>query len=317
MHPARALFEHEAWANRELLRRCAEFDPALLTAETAGTRGTIPRTLTHLAGTSQFLLTVLTGQEPARPIVAGEQLDVAALEPVVEANAAGWRSLLDGAPDPDGPMWPERQASPPRWVPMVQLVHHGDTHRAHVGTVLGAAGQRPPRLDGWAFGALDPTARGEAGEWGDALLLRCFDHVGWAVHTVVEHCVNLGEPALRATAAGTYGTAQETLTHLVDAYAGYLTWLVGGEDVELQGAAEPDVLREWVDRARRDWRAYLEAGPDHERSVATSGRPAPAWVMTLQAVHHTNDHLAHVGTILGAGGLPVPDVDAWAYDTSA
>src|SRR5262249_9699998 len=143
------------------------------------------------------------------------------------------------------------------------------------------------------------------------------DHVGWATHQVLEHCLGLGDPALLATAAGTYGTVQETLTHLVDAHAGYLGWLTGAEDVELKGAAEPVVLREWEDRGRTGWRAYLEAGPDHERSVATGGRPAPAWVLTLQAVHHANDHLAHVGTILGANGLPVPEVDVWAYDTSA
>jgi hypothetical protein len=47
--------------------------------------------------------------------------------------------------------------------------------------------------------------------------------------------------------------------------------------------------------------------------VPTAGRDAPGWVVTMQAVHHLNDHLAHVGTILGANDLPVPSADVWAH----
>jgi uncharacterized damage-inducible protein DinB len=315
MHPIRALFDHEAWANRQVLRHCAELDPALLARETPGTFGTIPRTMTHVAGTGQFLLALLTGQPPAEPIVAGEQRDVAALGPVAEANAAGWRSLLGGPADPDGPIWPAERG-PDRWVVMVQCIHHGDSHRAHVGSVLGAAGAQPPRVDGWGFGLADPADGGPVGEWADGLLARCFDHAGWAASVVLEHCLGLGEAALGATAPGTYGTVHETLTHLVDAHCDYVHRLDGGGAVLLEGAAEPDVLREWVERGRARWRSYLAAGPDHECLLPAGGRPAPAWVVTLQAVHHANDHLAHVGTILGANGLPVPDADAWAYSTA-
>lgn len=317
MHPVRALYAREAWANRELLRRCTELDPDVLARETPGTLGTIPRTLAHVAGTGQFLLLLLTGRRPADAIAAGDQRGFAALARIEEENAARWQSLLDDAPDPDQAIWaqdPERSGGPGRWVLMAQYLHHGDTHRAQVGTVLGAAGLPPPRLDGWAFGSLDPAPEGPAGEWADRLLLRCFDHADWATHEVLEHCLALGEAALAASAPGTYGTVHETLTHLVDAHCGCLAWLMGEEDVVLEGAAPLDMLLAWQQRGRTGWRAYLESAPDHERSVRTAGgRDAPAWLVTLQAVHHVTDHLAHVGTILGASGLPVPDVDAWAY----
>ena len=60
---------------------------------------------------------------------------------------------------------------------------------------------------------------------------------------------------------------------------------------------------------------------DHEARanrelLPAGGRPAPACVVTPQAVHHANDHLAHVGTILGANGLSVPDIDVWAYHSA-
>lgn len=34
MHPIRALFGHEAWANRELLRHCGALDAGVLARET-------------------------------------------------------------------------------------------------------------------------------------------------------------------------------------------------------------------------------------------------------------------------------------------
>jgi uncharacterized damage-inducible protein DinB len=315
MHPVRALFDHEAWANDELLRRCGELPAAVLARETPGTRGTIPRTMTHLVGTGQFLLALLTGRPEADAILAGQEDSVGALVPLALAGASRWRSLLEESPDPDGPIGPEMHGVS-RWVVVVQYLHHGEAHRAEVGTAMGAAGVQPPRIDGWAFGSRDPAAVGSAGAWGDALLMRCFDHVGWATQRMLEHCLDLGEAALGATAPGTYGTAHETLTHLLDSHAGYLQWLREVEEVELARGAEPDVLRRWLEGARRDWRAYLEAGPDHERSVPTRSRPAPAWVLTMQAVHHANEHLAHLGTILGANDLPVPDVDVWAYHSA-
>jgi len=316
MHPVRALFDHEAWANRELLVHCAEMEPALLARETPGTLGTIPRTMTHVVGTGQLLLALLTGRQTADPILAGQERDLAALVSVAEENAAGWRALLDGSPEPDAPIWPENRG-PDRWVLLVQCIHHGDSHRAHVGSVLGAGGAEPPRVDGWGFGLTDPADGGPVGEWAEGVLVRCFDHAGWATHLLLEHCLGLGEAALGATAPGTYGTVHETLTHLVDAHGDYVRRLTGAEDyVFLEGPAEPDLLREYLERGRAGWRAYLESRPDHERLVASGRRAAPAWVVTLQAIHHASDHLAHVGTILGANGLPVPDVDVWAYSTT-
>jgi uncharacterized damage-inducible protein DinB len=316
MHPVRALVDHEAWANEELLRRCAGLSPEVLEREAPGTRGTIPRTMTHVVGTGQFLLALLTGQRDADAILAGEQRDAGALQTLARDNVARWRSWLDGSPDLDAPLGPEMHGVA-RWVLVAQYLHHGDTHRAHVGTVLGAAGIEPPWVDGWAFEAHHPNAVGAAGRWGDALLLHIFGHTGWAMREALEHCLGLGETALGATAAGTYGTLHETLTHLIDAHAGYVAQLLGAEDVELKGAAEPEVLREFAEQGRSRWHAYLEAGPDHGQIVPNWGRrPVAAWVLTLQAVHHANDHLAHVGTILGANGLSVPDVDVWAYHSA-
>jgi uncharacterized damage-inducible protein DinB len=123
----------------------------------------------------------------------------------------------------------------------------------------------------------------------------------------------VGDEVLAATARGTYGTLRETLTHQLDADADYLCRLTGGEYVPLEGAADPDVLRSYAERAREGWRAYLVGAPDHEREVVRDERAAPTWLVVVQAVHHANEHRAHVGTILGANGRSGPDVDVWSF----
>jgi hypothetical protein len=106
----------------------------------------------------------------------------------------------------------------------------------------------------------------------------------------------------------------ETLTHLVDSDGAYLSLLTGAPDVVLEGSADPGILRRCAERWRELWLAYLEAAPDHARVVEVSdGRRVLAGVLTMQAVHHANDHCAHVRTILGANGFPVPEADVWAY----
>jgi uncharacterized damage-inducible protein DinB len=52
-------------------------------------------------------------------------------------------------------------------------------------------------------------------------------HNAWATTQVLEFCRGLDEPALHATAPGTFGTAIATLRHLIDSEAGYLFRLTG------------------------------------------------------------------------------------------
>jgi uncharacterized damage-inducible protein DinB len=315
MHPTAALFGRHAWATRELLRFCRSLQPDLLEREAPGTRGSIRTTLTHLVGTEQLLLSIVTGEEAGDPIRRGERRDLAALEPLADENARRWRSVLAASPDPERQTWRTqdgRRTGTPGWVVMVQCVHHGDEHQAHVGSVLGAVGQ--PRLDGWAFLSCDDRWDAPPGAWADALLARFVAFSGWATGEVLEHCLGLGGRALEATAPGTYGSVRETLAHLVGSDGSFVGWVSGVPTVPLEGAPSPDALRSAARRSREAWSAYLESGPDHER-LADDGEEhlAPAWVLAVQALQHAGEHRAHVATILGANGLPLPAADAWAY----
>jgi uncharacterized damage-inducible protein DinB len=298
MHPLAALFAHGDWASRALLRHCADLDRALLERDVPGTRGSIRTTLTHLVGTEQHYLAGLTGREASDPIRRGDRRDPAALEPLARESAERWRAVLQD-PRPSDP------------VVLVQCIHHGAEHRTQVLSSLAAAGAAEPALDVRAFGEREAWT---PASWADALLPAFFAFSAWATREWLRHCASLGGPAMTATAPGTYGPVRDTLAHVVDVDGSYLSWLTGAPATLLTGAVDPDELLRHAAHAEEGWRAYLESAPDHERTVrAGAGGQVPAWLLTVQAVHHANEHRAHAGTALGASGLPVPEADAWAH----
>jgi uncharacterized damage-inducible protein DinB len=145
-------------------------------------------------------------------------------------------------------------------------------------------------------------------------------HHGWATARLLTYCQDLDEAALNATTPGAYGTITETLRHLVDAEMSYLFRLTGawserpwpydeavGIDVLLERAA---LLAETlVQFLADDWDddRLGEAYGDDEVFAVHAG------VFLTQAIHHANEHRAHVCSILGAAGYEPPEVSAWAY----
>jgi uncharacterized damage-inducible protein DinB len=294
----------------------------VLQRECPGTFGAIAPTLGHIVRGEQNYLKRLTKDDPSEWVMWDRPLGLDRLAALAEEGSERMRAVLAAGPDPQRLVWGEwqsRRVGVTDWVVLVQHVHHGDDHRAQIGTTLGTVGIDPVNLSAKAFVSTGPAPPDgvAAGAWADALLSRFLDHSGWATHALLEHCLGLGDEALASTIRGTYGTLHQTLTHLVDADADYLSWLTDGEAVPLEGAAEPDLLRQYVARAREGWRAYVESAPDHERVVVAAGdRSAPAWVLALQAVHHANEHRTQACSILGARGLSHPDLDGWAYGTA-
>jgi len=75
-------------------------------------------------------------------------------------------------------------------------------------------------------------------------------------------------------------------------------------------------LRAVFEEQAERWEALLERG-----SALTVTLPAQrGWPEThhaetllfLQCLHHGNDHRTHIGTVRGAHGRSVPDLDGWA-----
>jgi uncharacterized damage-inducible protein DinB len=318
VHPVLGLYARNAWANREVLRACASLDLSVLQRECPGTFGAVAPTLGHIIRGEQDYLQRYTGEGPSEWVPRDRPLGLDRLADLAEEGDERLRAILATGPDPEQLIWGEwegRREAVAAWVILVQHVQHGDDHRAQIGTALGTAGVEPVNLSARAFDSTGPTPPDgvAAGAWADRLGPRFLAHSGWATEALLEHCLGLGDEVLTATAGGTYGTLHETLTHLMDADADYLSWLTGGEDVPLEGAAELDVLRRYAERSREGWRAYLASAPDHEREVVSGDRASPAWLLVVQAVHHANEHRSQVCSILSAHGLPHPALDGWAF----
>lgn len=146
-------------------------------------------------------------------------------------------------------------------------------------------------------------------------------HNVWATVQVLEFCQGLDEPTLHTTAPGTFGTIIETLRHMIDAEASYLFRLTGAWSAypwRRDEAVGLDVLAERAAVLAITWEQFLAGDVDSERlGEARSDKnevfAVRAGVFITQALHHANEHRAHICTILGALGYEPPDVSAWGY----
>ncbi len=150
------------------------------------------------------------------------------------------------------------------------------------------------------------------------MLVEAFRYNRWANLLLVDTCAAMPSSQLQLTTPGTYGTIAATLTHLVAAERWYV-WLATGMHGRFRRHRKFPGLPLLMKLAAESGDALIAAAPTiKERDVIEVREHG--WVERIhksviltQALHHRNDHRTHVCTILGAHGLTVPDLDAWAY----
>ena len=156
MDPLRTFLDHHVWATARLIDHCAGLPAEALAETVPGTVGTIQEALTHLVAADQRYLSRLDGQE-ADPAVREPDgpADLAVLRNAVEAQAARWTALVERADTLDVTLQRRDEAPVPHaeGLLFLQAVHHGNDHRTHVCTILGAHGREAPDLDGWHYWA--------------------------------------------------------------------------------------------------------------------------------------------------------------------
>jgi uncharacterized damage-inducible protein DinB len=155
-----------------------------------------------------------------------------------------------------------------------------------------------------------------------ALLRDAFDHHVWATVTIIDACLALPPEQLGTSAAGTYGSIRDTIQHLVESDAVYLSAFEGGVGSSLDAdSMSPNDWRTEMARHGDRWRAVLARKLEPE-GIVVRHRPngseshAPAGIRFAQALVHGADHRSHLATILTTLGVEPPDVDAWAYGES-
>lgn len=146
-------------------------------------------------------------------------------------------------------------------------------------------------------------------------------HNAWATAQVLAYCQALDESTLNTTTPGTYGTIIETLQHLIDAEASYVYRLTGAWPAPPWRGDDKVGLEVLVERATvlaTTLEEFLAGEWDSERLGEARGDEGEvfavrAGVFLTQALHHANEHRAHICTIIGALGYEPPDVSAWGY----
>ena len=151
-------------------------------------------------------------------------------------------------------------------------------------------------------------------------MLRQMRHDVWATEKLLQNCRTLRPEQLELTVPGTYGTIRKTFIHIVGADERYLSRFLTTCDSMLNEDRNADAgldeigthlphLRDGVERLF----AGSEFDPDRVIRDERRKLMITAWVLVTQFAHHGSDHRAHIGTILGAHGLPTPEIDVWAY----
>ncbi len=153
-------FRHNAWANRRLIAFCRELTTEQLNATTEGAYGSILATLNHIVAPDAGYLPKV---RVTRPDWAGNDEDIVGLDELdarVDEAAALWETYLRDPLPAQHPLLLddgayEAQAS----VPIVQALHHGNSHREQVCAIITHLGLQPPDLQSWAFAEATGRAR--------------------------------------------------------------------------------------------------------------------------------------------------------------
>jgi uncharacterized damage-inducible protein DinB len=145
------LFEHNNWANREIIQACSALSDEQLDAEPqSSTFGSIRRTLMHLVAAQQGYLSLLT-----LPVEARLDALPAFAELHKAASSSGEGLLALARDEPSNHLSTQLRTRDgyfvEPWVVMVQAINHATEHREQISSMLSALGVTAPDLDGWAY----------------------------------------------------------------------------------------------------------------------------------------------------------------------
>ncbi len=147
------LFEHNNWANLQIIQACSALsDEQLEAVPQSVTKGTIRRTLLHLVGSQHGYLSLLT--LPVEERFDIQPTTIAELQESVRTSGEGLlvlaRNETSNRPKTQLQTTDGYYTEP--WVVMVQAINHATEHREQIKSMLSALGVTPPDIDGWDYG---------------------------------------------------------------------------------------------------------------------------------------------------------------------
>lgn len=153
-HCLERLFEHNNWANIQIILACSALSDEQLDAEPqSATIGSIRSTLFHLVTSQQGYLRLLTLplEERLEPVPAPSFVE---LQRFAGISGEALRALArDEASIPmKGQLQTRDGYFVEPWVLMVQVINHATEHREQIKSMLSSLGVTPPNIDGWNYG---------------------------------------------------------------------------------------------------------------------------------------------------------------------
>jgi uncharacterized damage-inducible protein DinB len=155
-------------------------------------------------------------------------------------------------------------------------------------------------------------------------LVEMLRYNAWAGRTLLDACRDLTDAQLQAELAVSPGSVRALLLHIVGGQQAYINLVRG-----LSDASGLDRNRPWPGMAQLIVTAdetseelislAEELDPMSEIDLAHHGRVHryPKRFLLASAVEHGVRHRTEVSVNLASIGLPMPDLDGWAYGRSA
>ncbi|HLZ48064.1 MAG TPA: DinB family protein [Candidatus Limnocylindria bacterium] len=151
------LIDYDNWATERMADFCAKLTPQQRALTTPGTMGTVGATLIHLVAAKERYASALGGRpvpedgvrettttDPAQVVARAKKLSdwfrdfgkrELDLEKIIERRGADGSTMLV-----------------PLGILLAQFLHHGNEHRAQLGSIFGANGIEPPHYSAFNWG---------------------------------------------------------------------------------------------------------------------------------------------------------------------
>ncbi len=148
---------YDNWATEKLAEYCAALSPERLALTTPGTMGTIQATVIHLVGAKERYAAALQGKAPPDDAVRETTTkDLGHVVARAKTLSEWFAGFAEGELDLDRII--ERRGADgstqrmPMSILLAQFLHHGNEHRAQLGSIFGANGIEPPHYSAFNWG---------------------------------------------------------------------------------------------------------------------------------------------------------------------
>lgn len=150
--------DYDNWATEKVARFCAALPAGQRALTTPGTMGTVEATLIHLVAAKERYATALRGTPP--PDDAILETRTKDLDAVVARakKLSEWFAEFGKGPIDVERIVTRRGADGsiqqmPTGILIAQFLHHGNEHRAQLGSIFGANGIEPPHYSAFNWGS--------------------------------------------------------------------------------------------------------------------------------------------------------------------